>query len=194
MSTAPPHPDGYALFFTYYEDGCISPRRGYPPGTGARTPSRKGVPTKAWQFEGAGKPLALNEVEEPTAGPGEVVVDVKAAGVCHSDVSALDDEGWMALVQNSLPRTMGHESAGVITEVDEGMEKWSIGDRVGLAPLTSDGSALGTREDLAGIYELMKDGSLNPPINHITHADIPEAVDKLRKGGVIGRFIAMYEE
>lgn len=34
---------------------------------------------------------------------------------------------------------------------------------------------------------------LNPPINRITHADIPEAIDKLRDGGVVGRFIAVYE-
>ncbi|WP_299300761.1 alcohol dehydrogenase catalytic domain-containing protein [uncultured Brachybacterium sp.] len=98
---------------------------------------------KAWQFTGTGKPLELNEVEEPTADPGEVVVDVKAAGVCHSDVAALDDEGWMALFQQGLPRTMGHESAGVISQVGEGMEHWKVGDRVGLAPMMADGTALG---------------------------------------------------
>lgn len=317
---------------------------------------------KAWQFTGTNQPLQLNEVEEPHAGPGEVVVDVKASGVCHSDVTTLDDPGWMGLFQNGLPRTMGHESAGVISEVGEGMEHWKVGDRVGLAPVMSDGDALGygkwdggfapklratddnlvalpdevpfdlgamatdagltayhaimavggatagmkvgviglgglgyigarcavlagaevyaaevnpetqkladeiglsgvaesidafkdrglqlivdyagfgtttaaaletlaefgtlvqvgmgrleatistypviinqltmkgsksgTKEDLAGIYELMRSGQLNPPMNHITHADIPDAIDKLREGGVIGRFIAMYE-
>ena len=55
------------------------------------------------------------------------------------------------------------------------------------------GSKSGTKEDLAGIYELMRTGRLNPPMNHITHAGIPGAIDKLREGGVIGRFIAMYE-
>ncbi len=59
--------------------------------------------------------------------------------------------------------------------------------------LTIKGSKSGTKEDLAGIYEIMRSGQLNPPINHITHAEIPEAIDKLREGGVIGRFIAMYE-
>ena len=62
---------------------------------------------KAWQFNGTGKPLELNEVPEPTPGPGEVVVDVKAAGICHSDVSAIDDAGWMPLFPE-LPHTMGH--------------------------------------------------------------------------------------
>ncbi|GAB2750162.1 alcohol dehydrogenase catalytic domain-containing protein [Sinomonas soli] len=316
---------------------------------------------KAWQFTGTNRPLELNEVPEPHAGPGQVVVDVKAAGVCHSDVTAIDDPGWMPLFP-VLPRTMGHENAGVIAEVGEGMEQWSVGDRVGLAPVMADGDALGygqwdggfgpkllatsdnlvrlpdevpfdlgamatdagltsyhammaaggakagmkvgviglgglgyigarvavltgaevygaeinpetqklseeiglagvadsieafkdkrldlivdyagfgtttaaavetlgefgtlvqvgmgrleatintypviinqltikgsksgTREDLEGIYELMKTGKLNPPMNLITQADIPGAVDKLRAGGVVGRFIAMYE-
>ncbi len=43
---------------------------------------------KAWQFTGTNKPLELNEVPEPTVRRGTVVVDVKAAGVCHSDVSS----------------------------------------------------------------------------------------------------------
>lgn len=318
---------------------------------------------KAWQFVGTDKPLEFNEVPEPTAGKGEVVVDVKASGVCHSDVSALDDPGWMALFQQGLPRTMGHESAGVISAVGEGMDHWNVGDRVGLSPMMSDGDALGygkwdggfapkllatddnlvklpdevpfdlgamatdagltayhamvtkggvkegmkvgviglgglgyigarvaallgadvygaeinpetqkladeigltdvaesieafkdkeldlivdyagfgtttaqaietlgqfgtlvqvgmgrlestistypiivnqltikgsqsgTKQDLAEIYELMRSGKLNPPLNHITHAEIPEAIDKLRKGGVIGRFIAQYND
>lgn len=316
---------------------------------------------QAWQFTGTNKPLELNEVAEPHAGPGQVVVDVKAAGVCHSDVTALDDAGWMPLFPH-LPRTMGHENAGVITEVGDGMERWKVGDRVGLAPVMSDGDALGygkwdggfaprllatsdnlvklpdevpfdlgamatdagltayhaimtvggatsgmkvgviglgglgyigaraavlagaevygaevnpetqkladeiglagvadsidafkdkdldlivdyagfgtttsaaietlaefgtlvqvgmgrlestintypliikqlsirgsksgTREDLEGIYALMKSGQLNPPMNLITQADIPDAIDKLRAGGVVGRFIALYE-
>ena len=97
---------------------------------------------KAWQFTGTDKPLELNEVPEPHAGPGQVVVQVKAAGVCHSDVTALDDAGWMPLFFE-LPRTMGHENAGVIIEVGEGMDHWKVGDRVGLAPVMSDGDALG---------------------------------------------------
>jgi propanol-preferring alcohol dehydrogenase len=97
---------------------------------------------KAWQFTGTDKPLELNEVPEPHAGPGQVVVQVKAAGVCHSDVTALDDAGWMPLF-SELPRTMGHENAGVIIEVGEGMDHWKVGDRVGLAPVMSDGDALG---------------------------------------------------
>lgn len=97
---------------------------------------------KSWRFYGTNEPLKFEEVPAPHAGAGEVVVDVKAAGVCHSDVSALDDPGWMPLFPR-VPMTLGHENAGVITEVGEGMEEWKVGDRVGLSPVMPDGDAIG---------------------------------------------------
>lgn len=98
---------------------------------------------KSWRFYGTDKPLKLEEVPEPHAGPGEVVVQVKAAGVCHSDVSALTDPGWMGVFPR-LPMTLGHENAGVIIEIGEGMgDKWKVGDRVGLAPMMPDNDAIG---------------------------------------------------
>jgi len=94
---------------------------------------------KAWQFTNTHEPLVLNEVPEPAAGPGTVVVDVKASGLCHTDVGVLEDEGWLpALIR--LPITMGHEVAGVISELGEGVTGWSVGDRVGLCPTTSVGA------------------------------------------------------
>ena len=59
--------------------------------------------------------------------------------------------------------------------------------------LTIAGSKSGTKEDLAGIYELMRSGKLNPPMNHITFDEIPGAVEKLHAGGVVGRLIAMFD-
>ncbi|WP_326755195.1 zinc-binding dehydrogenase [Streptomyces hirsutus] len=81
-------------------------------------------------------------MDTPHAGPGEVVVDIKAAGLCHSDVGALDDPQWMASFPR-IPMTLGHENAGVISEVGPGMDEWKIGDRVGLAPVMPDGDAIG---------------------------------------------------
>ncbi|MBF0661961.1 zinc-binding dehydrogenase [Rhodococcus sp. (in: high G+C Gram-positive bacteria)] len=84
---------------------------------------------RAWQFEGSGKPIALNEVPEPTPGPGEVVIDVKAAGLCHSDIMYMEvGEGTMPF----LPMTQGHENAGVISAVGDGVEGWKVGDVVGV--------------------------------------------------------------
>ncbi|MFJ8792529.1 alcohol dehydrogenase catalytic domain-containing protein [Streptomyces sp. NPDC102462] len=78
-------------------------------------------------------------MDAPHAGPGEVVVDIKAAGLCHSDVSALDDPTWMKSFPR-LPMRLGHENAGVISEVGPGMDHWKVGDRVGLA--MPDGDAI----------------------------------------------------
>ena len=92
---------------------------------------------RGWLFSGTSKPLELIEKEAPTAIPGQVVIEVKAAGLCHSDVAALQDPGWMPLFPNG-PVIMGHEIAGVITEVGEGVEGFQVGDRVGVNPMDRD--------------------------------------------------------
>ncbi|MFC9425724.1 hypothetical protein [Streptomyces sp. NPDC056987] len=53
------------------------------------------------------------------------------------------------------------------------------------------GSLSGTKQDLTEFHELMRGGQLNPPINRITPESIPEGLDRLRKGGVTGRLIAV---
>jgi propanol-preferring alcohol dehydrogenase len=92
---------------------------------------------KAWQFTGVGEPLALNEVAEPVAGPGRVVVDVRASGLCHSDVGILEDPEFPFPPGGPRPMTLGHEIAGVISEIGEGVTGWKIGDRVGIC-MTND--------------------------------------------------------
>jgi propanol-preferring alcohol dehydrogenase len=94
---------------------------------------------RAWQFTHTHEPLVLNEVPEPEAGPGQVVIDVKAAGLCHSDVGLLEDEGWLALLAKQ-PLTIGHEVAGVVTAVGDGVTDWKAGDRVGVCPTTEAGA------------------------------------------------------
>ncbi|MDQ2662368.1 MAG: zinc-binding dehydrogenase [Actinomycetota bacterium] len=94
---------------------------------------------KAWQFTNTHEPLVLAEVEEPKAAPGGVVIDVKAAGLCHSDVGLMEDEGWLALLAKR-PITIGHEVAGVITEVGDDVTDWKVGDRVGFCPTTDVGA------------------------------------------------------
>ena len=89
---------------------------------------------KGWLFSGTNKPLELIEKEDPKAIPGHVVIEVKAAGLCHSDVAALQDPGWMPLFPNG-PVIMGHEFAGVVIEVGEGVEDIKVGDRVGVNPM-----------------------------------------------------------
>jgi alcohol dehydrogenase, propanol-preferring len=88
---------------------------------------------RAWHFTGTRKPFERVEIDEPAAGPGKVVIDVKAAGLCHSDVGILEDEKW--LQQMVVPVVPGHETAGVISEVGEGVTGFKVGDRVTVWPM-----------------------------------------------------------
>lgn len=83
---------------------------------------------KAWLFTGIHEPLQLIERDDPLPGPGEVVIDVKAAGLCHSDVGFIDGELTSHLGQ--MPIILGHEVAGVISAIGEGVTGFTLGDRV----------------------------------------------------------------
>ena len=83
---------------------------------------------QAWLFKGAHEPLELIERSDPQAGPGQVVVDVRAAGLCHSDVGFMD--GTLTSMLRKLPLILGHEVAGTICEVGAGVTRFAVGDRV----------------------------------------------------------------
>ena len=83
---------------------------------------------KAWQYVGDHLPITLNEIDEPVPGAGDVVVDVKGSGICHSDVGHL--EGTISHFLAFSPITLGHEIAGVVREVGEGVTDFAVGDRV----------------------------------------------------------------
>lgn len=87
---------------------------------------------KAIRFAGAGRPLNMETVPDPEPGPGWVVVDIEAAGLCHSDLHIMSgmDLGDLTV---KAPLTLGHEGAGVISSVGEGVRDFAVGDRVGIA-------------------------------------------------------------
>lgn len=96
---------------------------------------------KGWQFTGTGEPLKLVEQEIPKAKEGYVVIKVSNCGLCHSDVGALDDPGWVGNIIKKVPVIMGHEASGVITEVGPGVEDWEVGDRVAVCPMYTEDDA-----------------------------------------------------
>lgn len=101
---------------------------------------------RGWEFTYTNQPLKLIEKPDPVAKPGYVVIDIKAAGLCHSDVSALEHESWLSLI--TPPVILGHEYAGVIREVGEGVTGYKPGDRVGVCPLgANDGTSPGYTRD-----------------------------------------------
>jgi len=84
---------------------------------------------KAWLFTGARQPLQLIERETPRPGPGEIVLEVRAAGLCHSDVGRMDGT-LTPYLPKKPPIILGHEIAGVVADVGEGVADYRVGDRV----------------------------------------------------------------
>lgn len=78
---------------------------------------------KALRYTKIGSAPEVVEIEKPTPGPGEILLKVTAAGVCHSDdyVMSLPEQDYLDQ-QYPLPLTLGHEGAGVIEEFGPGVE------------------------------------------------------------------------
>lgn len=74
---------------------------------------------------GRSRPLSVEEVELLEPGPGEALVEVQAAGLCHSDLSVID--GTRPRV---MPMVLGHEATGVVRAVGPGVTEVPVGDRV----------------------------------------------------------------
>lgn len=81
---------------------------------------------RALVFESFGGPLTVQEVPVPDPSPGGAVVRVGASGLCRSDWHAW--QGHDRGVQ--LPHVPGHELAGTVTAVGDGVRRWAVGDRV----------------------------------------------------------------
>ena len=77
-----------------------------------------------------GAPLAVEEVSRPEPGPGQVLVRVEAAGLCHTDIHAARGD-WP--VKSKLPLIPGHEGVGVVEAVGPTeVEGIAVGDRVAI--------------------------------------------------------------
>ncbi len=83
---------------------------------------------KAMVVGQAGGPFVLEDREIPEPGPGEIRIKVEACGICHSD--AFVKFGQFPGLQ--LPRATGHEVAGVVDSLGEGVDLFAAGDRVGV--------------------------------------------------------------
>jgi S-(hydroxymethyl)glutathione dehydrogenase/alcohol dehydrogenase len=92
-----------------------------------------------------GQPLLVEDVELDPPGAGEVLVEMKAAGVCHSDLHPARDE-WPI----RTPIVLGHEGAGIVREVGAGVTRLQPGDAVvlcwapacGVCPACAEGRAV----------------------------------------------------
>ncbi|CAM5638485.1 NAD(P)-dependent alcohol dehydrogenase [Streptomyces aurantiogriseus] len=82
----------------------------------------------AYAAPAAKAPLERTTIERRAVGEFDVLIDIKFAGICHSDIHQAR-EGWGEAI---FPMVPGHEIAGVVSEVGPGVTKFAVGDRVGV--------------------------------------------------------------
>src|SRR5215210_3380357 len=71
------------------------------------------------------RPLRVEEVELADPGPGEALVEIVGAGLCHSDLSTINGSR-----PRPLPMVLGHEASGIVREVGAGVKELMAGDHV----------------------------------------------------------------
>ncbi|MDN5895096.1 MAG: NAD(P)-dependent alcohol dehydrogenase [Nocardioides sp.] len=100
--------------------------------------------TTALQAPSAGAPFEVAEIPVRDLRDDDILIDVKYAGICHSDIHQVREEWGTAI----FPMTPGHEIAGVVSSVGAGVSRYKVGDRVGV----------GCMVDSCGECEFCKDG------------------------------------
>ncbi|KAK6812372.1 Alcohol dehydrogenase GroES-like domain protein [Aspergillus parasiticus SU-1] len=83
---------------------------------------------KAFQFDDVQSGLQLRTIQRPQPEQGQVIIQVKAAGLCHSDCIILQDDQYNMIMRR--PIVLGHEVAGTIIELGPGVSDYQVGDKV----------------------------------------------------------------
>ena len=83
---------------------------------------------KAMLLERAGAPLVAAELPDPVPGAGQLLICVRACGVCRTDLHIADGE----LARPKLPLVLGHEVVGEVAALGPGARRFALGDRVGV--------------------------------------------------------------
>jgi propanol-preferring alcohol dehydrogenase len=83
---------------------------------------------RAMQFQAPGKPLRAVDLPDPQPGPTQVLLEVRACGVCRTDLHVVDSE----LTNPKLPLVPGHEIVGTVLTRGKEVERIAVGQRVGV--------------------------------------------------------------
>ena len=103
-----------------------------------------GLPTPYAQS----RPLEICEVELDGPGPGEMLVKIGAAGLCHSDLSVIDGSR-----PRPMPMVLGHEAAGTVVATGSGVERFQAGDRIAVAFVPACGDCRPCQQGRAALCE-----------------------------------------
>jgi alcohol dehydrogenase, propanol-preferring len=103
---------------------------------------------RAILLDGPRRPLRLADPPQPKPGPGQILIQVKACGVCRTDLHVADGD----LPNPKLPLVLGHEIVGTVAALGTGVSRFRAGDRVGVPWLGwtcgECGYCRGSRENL----------------------------------------------
>ena len=94
------------------------------------------------------RPLRIEELDLAPPGAGEILVRVKAAGLCHSDLSVINGDR-----PRPMPMALGHEAAGVVEQLGDGVHDLAVGDHVVLVFVPSCGHCLPCAEGRPALCE-----------------------------------------
>lgn len=145
--------------------------------------------------------LRIEEVADPSPGPGQVKLRNAFAGICGSDLhvyytpeaAGLDFEHPHPLTGSTLPQILGHEFSGTVVELGEGVDGISVGDRVAVWPIYYCGDCAACRRGMynacqkIGFHGLSSDGGGMAEFTTVDASKLhvlPENVD-LRLGALV---------
>lgn len=94
------------------------------------------------------KPISIETIELAPPGPGEVLVRIRAAGLCHSDLSVINGDR-----PRPMPMALGHEAAGVVEALGDGISDLEPGDHVVMVFMPSCGHCLPCAEGRPALCE-----------------------------------------
>jgi S-(hydroxymethyl)glutathione dehydrogenase/alcohol dehydrogenase len=126
---------------------------------------------RAAVLEEFGQPLVVGDVELAEPGPGEVLVRLVACGVCHTDVytaSGVDPSGY-------APTVLGHEGAGVVERVGEGVNLVAVGDHVVTLFSPQCGECVHCRSPLTNLCLAIREEQ--------NRGHLPDGTTRLSRGG-----------
>lgn len=131
-----------------------------------------------------GKPLSIEEVEIDSPRTGEVMVEIRACAICHSDVHCIRGD-WTY----ELPLVAGHEAAGTVVAVGDGVRDLKTGDRVLVTLMRSCGHCYQCRRGKSNLCETKF------PLDHETRLRSPDgtAVFQGIKTGAFAEFAVVHQ-
>jgi alcohol dehydrogenase len=118
------------------------------------------------------RPLVITTVDLQPPGPGEVTIKVVAAGLCHSDLSVINGDR-----PRPMPMALGHEAAGIVSELGSGVDDLAVGDHVVVVFVPSCGHCAPCAEGRPALCEpgaaANGAGTLLSGARRISHVGVP---------------------